>query len=85
MAFEHRLPLKRNQAREVDKTRLEKNKMNDFIELVSPYLTFHQWGQFIRARGLFVGRKYPFNYYKFGEYSPRLWACSPFGVLAFLR
>ena len=38
MAFEHQLSLKRNQAREVDKIRLERNKMNDYIELVPALL-----------------------------------------------
>jgi hypothetical protein len=65
------------------KTRLERNKMNDFIKLVPPF-TFPQWGLVIHAYRLLAGRKCPLNYYKFGEYSPQLWACSPFGGPAWL-
>jgi hypothetical protein len=68
-AVEHRLSLKRNQARMKANMRLKQNKMNDFIKLVPP-LTFSQWGLFIHARRLFIGLKCPHNYYKFREYSP---------------
>jgi hypothetical protein len=82
-AFEHRLPLKRNQARKVANVRLKRNKMNDLIEPI-PLLYIPLMGLFIHARRLFVGRECPYNYYTFEEYSPPPWTCSPFGATACL-
>ena len=70
MAFEHRLSHKRNQAREMDEMILKRNKMNNFIRLVSLSLHSLDGGYiYIYVRRLFIERKCPLSYYKFGKYS----------------